>query len=99
MSLSRLMKPYAQCSHQFVASNNDDIEMGDGPPTQEESGSVPHMVECALYKKNNWCCICIPGWMCNECTKAKAKCDKSLGWIGRRKGTKVADTKGKAPGE
>ena len=37
--------------------------------------------------------------MCNEHTKAKAKCNKSLGWIGRRKDTKVADPKGKAPGE
>ena len=39
------------------------------------------------------------GCMCNECTKAKAKCNKLLGWIGRRKDMKVADTKGKAPGE
>ena len=31
--------------------------------------------------------------------KAKVKCDKSLGWMERRKDTKVADTKGKAPGE
>ena len=31
--------------------------------------------------------------------KAKAKCNQSLGWIGRRKDTKAADTKGKAPGE
>ena len=31
--------------------------------------------------------------------KAKAKCDKLLGQIGRRKDTKVADKKGKAPGE
>ena len=37
--------------------------------------------------------------MCNECMKAKAKCNKSLGWIGRRKDTKVADKKGKSPGE
>ena len=99
MSLSRLTKPYAQCSCQFIASNDDDIEMGDGPPTQEESGLVAYMVKCALCKKNNWHCISTPGWMCNECTKAKAKCDKSLGQIGRRKGMKAADTKGKAPGE
>ena len=100
MPLSRLMKPYAQRSCQFTASdNNNNIKMGDGPPMQEESGSVAHMVKCTLDEKNNQRCIGIPGQMCNECTKAKAKCDKSLGWIGRRKGMKVVDTKVKAPCE
>ena len=94
------MDPYAQRSHQFIVSNNVDvIKMVDGPPTQEESGSIAHVVKCTLCKKNNWHCVGIPGWTCNECTKAKVKCNKSLGQIRRREGTKAVDTKGKAPGE
>ena len=94
------MDPYAQRSHQFIVSNNVDvIKMVDGPPTQEESGSIAHVVKCTLCKKNNWHCIGIPRQTCNEYMTAKAKCDKSLGWIGRRKGTKAVDTKWKAPGE
>ena len=49
---------------------------------QEESGLVAHMVKCALCEMNNWCCIGILGRTCNECTKAKAKCNKSLGQMG-----------------
>ena len=55
--------------------------------------------KCRPCEKNKWPCIGLPGRTCNERMKAKAKCDKLLGWIGRRKDTKVVDTKGKAPGE
>ena len=58
-----------------------------------------HMTKCRLCEKNKQLCIGLPRQTCNECTKAKAKCDKLLGRIGRRKDMKVADTKGKAPGE
>ena len=65
----------------------------------DESGPSAHATKCRLCKKNKQPCIRLPGRTCNECTKAKAKCNKSLGPIGRRKDTKAADTKGKAPGE
>ena len=77
--------------------NNDEV-VG-GPPVQDESRPSAHTIKCRLCKKNKWLCIGLPRCICNECTKAKAKCDKLLEWIGRRKGMKVADTKGKAPGE
>ena len=73
------------------------VEVVGGPPAQDESGPSAHMTKCRLCKKNKWPCVRLPGQTCNECMKAKAKCDKSLGWIGRRKDTKVADPKGKAP--
>ena len=83
-----------------MASNDDIvIEVAGGPPVQDESGPSPHMTKCGLCEKNKQPCIGLPRCTCNECTKAKAKYDKSLGWIGRRKDMKVADTKGKAPGE
>ena len=66
---------------------------------QDESGPSAHATKCGPCKRNKRACIGLPGRTCNECTKAKAKCDKFLGRIGRRKDTKVADTKGKAPGE
>ena len=66
---------------------------------QDESGPSAHATKCGLCKKNKQPCIRLPGHTCNECMKAKAKCDKLLERIGRRKDTKAADTKGKAPGE
>ena len=75
------------------------VEVVGGPPMQDESGPSAHATKCGLCEKNKWPCIRLPGQTCNKCTKAKAKHDKSLGWIGRRKDMKVADTKGKAPGE
>ena len=83
-----------------MESDNDVvIEMVGGPPMQDESGPSAHATKCGLCEKNKRLCIGLPGRTCKECTKAKAKCDKSLGRIGRRKDTKAADTKGKAPGE
>ena len=75
------------------------IEVVGGPPVQDESGPSAHTTKCGLCEKNKQPWVGLPRWMCNECMKAKAKCDKSLGQIGRRKDTKVVDTKGKAPGE
>ena len=70
--LSRLTNLYTQCSHQFIASNNDnDIKMVDAPPMQEESGPSTHAIKCGMCKKNNQPCIGIPRWTCNECMKAK----------------------------
>ena len=83
----------------MASDDNDKVEVVGSPPVQDESGPSAHATKCGLCEKNKQLCIRLPGWMCNECTKAKAKCDKSLGQIGRRKDTKVADTKGKAPGE
>ena len=82
-----------------MSDDDDDIEVVGGPPAQDESGPSAHVTKCRPCERNKRACIGLPGRTCNECTKAKAKCDKSLGWIGRRKDTKVADTKGKAPGE
>ena len=81
------------------SNDDDDVKVVGGPPMQDESGPSAHTTKCRLCKKNKQPCIGLPRHMCNECTKAKAKCDKSLGQIGRRKDTKVADTKEKAPGE
>ena len=81
------------------SDNNDDVEVVGGPPMQDESGPSAHATKCGLCEKNKRLCIGLPGHMCNDCTKAKAKCDKSLRRIGRRKDMKAADTKGKAPGE
>ena len=75
------------------------VEVVGSPPMQDESGPSAHMTKCGLCEKNKQPCIRLSGCTCNECTKAKAKCNKSLGRIGRRKDTKAADTKGKAPGE
>ena len=81
------------------SDNNIVVEVVGGPPVQDESGPSAHATKCRLCEKNKWPCIRLPGCTCNECTKAKAKYDKSLGQIGRRKDTKAVDTKGKAPGE
>ena len=83
----------------MVSDDNDNIKVVGGPPAQDESRSNAHATKCRLCEKNKWLYIGLPRQMCNEHTKAKAKCNKSLGWIGRRKDTKVADPKGKAPGE
>ena len=83
----------------MASDNNDDNEVVGGPPVQDESRPSTYSTKCRLCEKNKRLCIGLPGQMCNKCMKAKAKCDKSLGWIGRRKDTKVVDTKGKAPGE
>ena len=83
-----------------MESNNDVVvKMVGGPPVQDESGPSAHTTKCGLCEKNKQPCIGLPGCTCNKCMKAKAKCDKSLGRIGRRKDMKVVDTKGKAPGE
>ena len=66
---------------------------------QDESGPSAHTTKCRLCEKNKQPCIGLPGQTCNECMKAKAKCNKLLGWIRRRKDMKAVDTKGKAPGE
>ena len=66
---------------------------------QDESGPSAHTTKCGPCERNKQACIGLPGRTCNKFMKAKAKCDKWLGQIGRRKDTKVADTKGKAPGE
>ena len=83
----------------MASDNIDDIKVVGGPPAQDESGPSAHTTKCRLCEKNKWPCIGLPRQTCNKCMKAKAKCNKSLGWIGRRKDMKVADPKGKAPGE
>ena len=81
------------------SDNDNDNKVVGGPPVQDESGPSEHTTKCGLCEKNKWPCIGLPRHTCNKCTKAKAKCNKSLGQIGRRKDTKAADTKGKAPSE
>ena len=83
----------------MASNDDDDDEVVGSPPVQDESRPSAHTTKCGLCEKNRWPCIGLPRRTCNECMKAKAKCNKSLGPIGRRKDTKVADTKGKAPGE
>ena len=82
-----------------MSDNDDNIEVVGGPPAQDESRPSAHTTKCGPCEKNKRPCIRLPRQTCDGCTKAKAKCDKSLGRIGRRKDTKVVDTKGKAPGE
>ena len=87
-------------SCQVVESNNEDnIKMVDEPLAEDESRPSIHATKCGLCEKNKWLCVGLPGQTCNKYTRAKAWCDKSLGWIGRRKRTKMADAKGKATGE
>ena len=83
----------------MASDDDDDVKVVGGPPMQDESGPSTYMTRCGLCEKNKQPYIGLPGQTYNKCTKAKAKCDKSLGQIGRRKDTKVADSKGKAPGE
>ena len=61
------------------SDDNDNIEVVGGPPMQDESGPSAHTTKCRLCKKNKWLCIGLPRWMCNKCTKAKAKCNKCYG--------------------
>ena len=83
----------------MASDDGDKVEVVGGPPMQDESRPSAHMTKCRLCEKNKQPCIGLPGQTCKECMKAKAKCNKLLGRIRRRKDMKAVDTKGKAPGE
>ena len=52
------------------------VKVVGSPHMPDESGPSAHATKCGLCKKNKQPCIRLPGHTCNECTKAKAKCNK-----------------------